>query len=287
MLSRRRFAALVPFLFLLISNAFAAGPGLALTTILDGDAQLLRGESKFTLLEGTPLQADDLLEVSDKGRLLRIEYADGVKLDLGPGTRVLLAPHLAGDRGRARVYLLRGWAKVSVPAKMAPVAVITPVFDAISISGNAVLAVLPEGAQAFAEAGEIALRFAQAGTAPLTLKPNEWMGLAPGAKPSVSARPGQAFVQQVPRPFLDPLPSRAGLFAGKEREPKRVGDLAYADAQPWLDSTEPLMRKLALARWRALHRNAEFRAGLLAGMKAHPEWQPVLFPPPPVNASSR
>jgi hypothetical protein len=286
MLSRRQFSALLPFSC--SCNAFGAGPGLALTTILDGESTLVRADSKFTLAEGVVLQADDIIDVSDRsGKLVRIEFSDGVKLDLGPSARLMLAPRLAGERGRARAYLLRGWAKMTVPAKTAPAALLTPIFDATSITANAVLALMPEGAQAFAETGEIALRFALPSMPTLTLKTNEWMNLplVQGAgKPALSPRPGPGFVQQVPRPFLDPLPSRAALFAGKEREPKPVGAVSYADAQPWIDNPEAAMRKLALTRWRALARNSEFRAGLLAGMKAHPEWQPVLFPPPPASA---
>ena len=111
------------------------------------------------------------------------------------------------------------------------------------------------------------------------------MNLPTHGRPAVSPHPGPGFVQQVPRPFLDSLPSRAALFAGKERAAKPVGPLSYADAQDWLDNPDPALRRLALQRWRALARGSEFRAGLVMGMKGHPEWQPVLFPPAP--AASR
>lgn len=263
-----------------VSPAWAAGSGLALTTILDGEAALLRGETRLQLVEGVALQADDIVELPEKsGRLLRIEFADGLCLDLGPGARALLAPRLPGERGRARAYLLGGWAKLTLPPKGQPALLLTPGFDAGGIDGNAVLAALPDGAgQAFAEAGRIELRMA--GAAPIALKTNEWMSLPPaGGKPVVHPHPGPAFVQQVPRPFLDPLPSRAALFAGKERTPKSVGMISYADAQDWMDNPDPALRRLALTRWRGLLRSNEFRAGALMGLKAHPEWQPLLFPP--------
>jgi len=266
--------------------AWAAGSGLALATILDGEAQLLRGESRLQLAEGVALQTDDIVELPEKsGRLLRIEFSDGLRLDLGPGARALLAPRLPGERGRARAYLLRGWAKVTMAPKGQPALLLTPGFDAAGIDGNAVLAALPDGAgQAFAEAGRIELRMAgppnAKSAASIALKTNEWMSLPPGGgRPVVNPHPGPAFVQQVPRPFLDPLPSRAALFTGKEREPKSVGMISYADAQEWIDNPDPALRRLALARWRSLLRSSEFRAGALMGLKAHPEWQPVLFPP--------
>lgn len=249
-------------------------------TILDGEALLLRDNARLALAEGVRLQADDILEVPDKARLLRIEFADGLSLALGPGTRAQLAPRLPGERGRARLYLLHGWAKISV-GKGAAAGLASPLFDASGISADAVFALLPEGGQVFAETGELSLRPSQPGSPALLLKPGAAsVLLAPSAKPVQTARPAGAFLQQVPRPFLDALPLRAALFQGKEREPKRLADITYADAQPWIDA-EPMLRRAAVTRWRALARNPDFKRGLLADMKAHPEWEPVLFPPPP------
>jgi len=286
-LSRRQLllSFCVPPCVTAVLPARAAAPGLAIVTILDGEAFLLRGEGRLQLAEGVALQADDIVELPEKsGRLLRIEFADGLRLDLGPGARALLAPRLPGERGRARAYLLNGWAKLTMAPKGQPALLLTPGFDAGGIDGNAVLAALPDGAgQAFAESGQIELRMASPpGAAPIALKTNQWMSLPPaGGRPVVNPHPGPAFVQQVPRPFLDPLPSRAALFAGKERTPKSVGPVSYADAQDWMDNPDPALRRLALARWRGLLRSNEFRAGALMGLKAHPEWQPVLFPPQP------
>ena len=32
-------------------------------------------------------------------------------------------------------------------------------------------------------------------------------------------------------------------------------------------------------RWRRLAAEPRFRSGLVAGLKAHPEWTPILYPP--------
>lgn len=264
-------------LFLL--PAGAAPPPLALVTILDGEATLLRGGERFALAEGLRLQADDLLELGDKARLLRIEYPDGTSLSLGPLTRALLGPQQASSS-----YLLRGWAKLAVASKAAPGALATPLLGLSGVVGSAVVAVLPEGAQVFAETGPLQLTR----PTPQTLKPGEWLAIAPDAKIQRHTGPSAAFIQQVPRPFLDALPARAALFSGKAVEPKRVGDITYADAQPWLDAPDPALRRLALNRWKPLARHAEFRRALVADLKAHPEWEPVLFPPaPPASAASR
>ncbi|WP_158080977.1 hypothetical protein, partial [Pelomonas sp. KK5] len=158
---------------------------------------------------------------------------------------------------------------------------LTPLFDARG-EGNAVLALLPDGgAQAFAETGALTLRFTALGNTTLTLRQGEWMNLGTGraGKPALSAHPGPDFVRQVPRGFLDPLPTRADKFAGRPREAKPVGAISYADAKPWIDHADPALRRLALLRWKQLAKKTEFRAGLVAGIKTHPEWQVILYPP--------
>jgi len=108
--------------------------------------------------------------------------------------------------------------------------------------------------------------------------------LAAGAKPELASRPTPALVQAMPRAFMDTLPSRAAAFAGKDVTPKPLGQVSWADAQPWIDA-EPALRRGFVKRWRGLARVPEFRHGLVAGLKAHPEWDPVLNPPLPRPAS--
>src|SRR5436190_1159606 len=97
--------------------AFAAAP-VATVTILDGDAPVVvRDAAKLVLAEGVRLLPDDIVEAGDKTRLLRVEFADGAILDIGPATRLLLSPRLAGERAKrpAKVYLLQGFAKLTTP----------------------------------------------------------------------------------------------------------------------------------------------------------------------------
>jgi hypothetical protein len=90
-----------------------------------------------------------------------------------------------------------------------------------------------------------------------------------------------AFVQAMPPVFRDSLPLRAGAFTA-DVAPRRLGDMSYADAQPWIDAEAPLRRVFA-ARWRRLAADPAFRHGLVDGLKAHPEWTPILYPPPPAS----
>lgn len=248
-----------------------------LLTILDGDAFLLRGSDRLALAEGVELQQDDILQVPADSRLARIEYPDGLTLALGPGSNALVAPRLAGDRAGARIYLLAGWAKLAAP-KDVQATLASPTLDYSTTGGTAVLSLLPQGTQLFTESGDVMVTIA--GASARMLKAGELLGLqnAAGAKAEVGNRPTQAFVATLPRAFMDALPLRAAKFQDKTVEPRKLGPLAYADAQPWLDA-EPALRRASLARWRPLAKDPEFRRGLAAGIKAHPEWEPILSPP--------
>ncbi|HEX3141104.1 MAG TPA: hypothetical protein VHQ87_13675, partial [Rhizobacter sp.] len=111
--------------------AWAAAPQ-ATVTIADGEAVLIREATRYQLAEGVRLAKDDIIETTAKGRLLRIEFSDGVILDLGPESRAILAPRLS-ERARpaARMGLLRGLIKLTVPAALPPDAAsfASPAFD--------------------------------------------------------------------------------------------------------------------------------------------------------------
>lgn len=262
-----------------------ASDASALATILDGDATLLRDNSRLVMAEGVRVGADDIIELGPQARFMRLEFDDGRSTGFGPGARAWLAPRLAGDRAKTapRLYLLQGWLKFEA-SKDGAAALATPWFDVSGLTRNAVLLVQPAQALVFAEAGEVVVRpWRPAGAAPITLKAGEMLTFNGSDKPVLTSRPTPAFLQAVPRTFLDTLPARAGKFKDQPTAPKRVADLVYADVQDWINA-EPALRKPSMARWKPLARNPAFRKSLVDDLKAHPEWQPVLFPPPPASA---
>src|SRR5438270_13039788 len=116
----------LPFLrcaFALLALALAFAPVAAraasvigLTTIVDGEAVLVREVARFALVEGVALEPGDIVESGAKTGIVRIELADGTVLDLGPDTRLLLAPRGRGP-ALARVaglYILPGWIKLAL-----------------------------------------------------------------------------------------------------------------------------------------------------------------------------
>lgn len=278
---------LATVLLLLVGAAAHAAPAAqppALVSILDGEAALLRDSGRFGAAEGVRLAAGDLLETGPQTRLLRLEFTDGAIVDLGPSTRALVAPRLGmrGQAAAAHVYVLQGWFKLIQPAGGAPVpaGVLTPAYALGEPAGQQVAAVDADGGfQLFCEAGAVALqdRAARPAPPPVRLKAGEFFARRGSGKAAVAPRPTPAFIQSVPRSFLDPLPTRAALFKGREVAPRRLGDLAYTDAAAWL-AAEPMLRSHFASRWRALARRPDFRAGLVEHMREHPEWDRIVFP---------
>ncbi len=270
---------------------WAAAP-LATATIVDGEVLLVRGASRLQLAEGVRLAKDDIVENTAKGRLVRIEFSDGLIVDLGPESRALLAPKLMGDRARfaSRLHLLRGVAKVTVPKPLPPAAAAfsSPGFDVTGVARSAVFIVQAGEAFAFAESGEVVLSERSRGRAAgsTSLKNGEFYAHVGDSKPTVTTRPTPAFIQRLPRAFLDTLPARAALFSSRGVEPKLLGEISFADAQDWIDA-ESLRAQFA-ARWRALAQYPAFREGVAANMSAHPEWDRILYPekylPKPASA---
>jgi hypothetical protein len=262
----------------LFASAAPPAAPLATLTIVDGEAVLIREAARYAPAEGVRLLREDIVETGTQGRLLRLEFPDGLIADLGPATRLQIAPKLAG-RAPGRFYLLQGWVKVTAPASLASPVFNTPLFDASAIAQRAVVLVQPQDANAFAEAGEVALTELLDGR-PLgnvTLKGEQFLTRAGAARASVAPRPTAAFIQRVPKDFLDTLPSRLERFKTREVDPTRLSGIAYDDVAAWIDAEAGLRAGFVL-RWKGEARNADFRRGLVGTLRAHPEWDRTLFP---------
>lgn len=270
LLPGRRLAAwLLAVVLLLCGSASRAADANAIVTILDGEATLIRGTARFGLAEGVRLQAGDIVTTAPAARLLRIELADGRALNLGGATQLLLAPHFTGGRRPpADAYLLQGWAKGNL-------ALASAALDLREPGGKAVMHVQADSVQVFTESGSAVLEEHRADAAPVTLKPGQFFQRQ-GAAHGVAPRPSAEFIAQVPRPFLDTLPARAALFKARVVAPKPQPAPTYGDLQPWLDA-EPALRRSYVSRWMPLARG-EFRKALVADLRAHREWERILFP---------
>lgn len=267
---------------LLLTAAPAWAAALATATIADGEVQLVRDTTRHAAAEGVRLVKDDIVETTAKTRFVRIEFADGVILDLGPESRALIAPRFSGERAKqpSRFHLLRGTAKLTVPKPLTPAAGSFTIAntDITGVAKSAVFAAQGPELQVFAESGEVTLQERRAGkvVAKATVKNSEFYSRAADGKANSTPRPTGPFIQKLPRAFMDTLPSRAAAFASRDVAPKPLADISYPEAEPWIDAEG--LRAYFVTRWKPLAQNAAFREGLAANMANHPEWDRILFP---------
>ena len=266
----------------------AAPASMATATIVESFTLLIRDASKLALAEGVRLLPGDIVETTPQAALLRLELADGTLVDLGPATRLMLAPALApgkpGERPRRSplIYVLQGWVKLTAAADVAEdkLQLTLPGLELSGVSGRVVVAVQARGMQAFAESGPVGVANVAdgaGGAAAVKLKTGGFLSRSGSDKPVALPRPPAEFIQQVPRAFLDSLPARAERFKGRDVAPKSLGAPSYAEVQPWLVA-EPALRLRFLTQWRVPAQSAAFRQGLLADLRLHPEWDRVLNP---------
>jgi len=287
----------IVLLLLCLAGVLARGAHAApIATIVEGESSIVRDASRVALAEGVRLANDDLVDTTAQTKLLRIEFDDGLMLLVAPESRLWIAPKFSADRAApraARIYLLSGTVKLTTKAETS---IATPLFDLKSNGRDTVISVGGSGGAVFAESGDVQIvertktrnGATTAGPA-LTVKTGEYYARPGADKGKTAPRPDPEFIKRLPRAFLDPVPSRAALFAAREVAGKPLGAIDYAGAQPWIDA-EAALRPAFLARWRPLASQAEFRKGLIAGLRGHPEWDRTLFPekylPKPASGAS-
>lgn len=272
-------AALIAELAAVLVPATAMAAPIGLVTIVDGGALvLLRDTQRHAATEGLRLQAEDILRSGAQTALARLELDDGTTLDLGPSTELLLRPGAHPGPGPLQAYLLRGWLKVGTRGGVAGIGL--PQAEPARVGGSSVLLIASSGRMVFVESGS-----AEVGAQ--TLREGDAFVQRPGEPAAVQRRPPAALMEGLPRGFVDALPRRAARFEKTPGEPGSGEPVRYADVAAWLNAEAPL-RTTFVPRFAARARDREFRAGLVAELRAHPEWDRTLFPekyrPKPVVA---
>jgi hypothetical protein len=258
--------------------ANAAEP-VGVVTILEGDATLIRGLSRFGLSEGARLSGNDLVETG-KSTFLRIEFTDGAIADLGPATRVQVNRPTLRKNDRPAFYLLSGWLKLSAGKLGAGIkaSIASPQFDAVGLDSESVEQVQSGASAVFAENGPLrVLDHSRGAAAPIQIKTGDFLVLRTDEAPKVLQRPAHEFLASLPRPFEDTLPSRLARFSGRDVAIKPLGAFTYAEVEGWLDA-EPVIRRRFVYEWAAKADDDAFRQHLEARLTRHPEWERVLYP---------
>jgi hypothetical protein len=264
----------------------------AAVTLLEGQAAVLRGTARFALAEGVRLQSGDIVEVGDKG-LAQIEFVDGLILSLGPGARFYAAalvarPAKAG--GISELYLMRGWTKFANGKTAAPFRLSTPVFGLAAAETIGVAQVGDAEGAIFVETGEVRVAegFVKAvPSSPIRVRGGEFYTRKSEQRGGVQPRPAGAFVSAMPRGYMDNLPARAAKWKDREVQPRPLGELAYGDIEMWLKAPPEIRRAVMRPFIPKANQDVAFRSALVANLRSHPEWDPILFPekykpkPPP------
>ncbi len=265
---------------LLICTVTCAWAQMAGTlTLAEGKITLIRGATVYAMAEGTKVQAGDILHTDAKEQA-QIEVQGGLRFNLGATTQVLLL-NLPGGRGETDIVVLNGWVKFALKKpETGALRFHTPTTQILVEDGTGVLHAGSNIAEIYVETGAVKLtELGKQGAAGSvrSLKGGNFIGRT-GDQPAATAdRPPPQFVNAMPRHFRDNLHVFIGRLKDKIVEPKREHDAAYAEVEAWLKAGLPV-RRTFVNRFQTRARDAEFRKGLVDNLRAHPEWDPVLFP---------
>jgi len=256
---------------MLLSIGAAAEVGVV--TLVEGNARLLRGATWYKLVPDTRVEEADIIEASDRSHA-QIEFAAGSLADLVGAGKVYLAP-TAVKPAPAIVNMPNGWLKIAV--KPPGLRLRTVPFDLVVVDGILVVHANGPAADFFVESG---------GGKLVELMPNGADGPARdvksgeyGSKSTTAAfttvpRAPKAFVDAMPRHFVDPLPTLAARIKSK---PALVAEreVTYAEAEPWLAGRD---RPVFERRFASRLRDPAFRNAMLPNIARYPAWDRLLNP---------
>jgi len=246
-------------------------------TMVEAPLRVIRGSTVLRGAEGVRLRAGDILESASAG-FVQIEFLAGTVTALGPSTRVLLL-RTGGKGGEpTQLVLLSGWLKGETGADSGAYCYASPLLAATTRGGTVLLHASGDAAAIFLESGSAHIskvnpdgRLAQAEATGGT-----FFSRRTGRSMVSNSRPDEAFLNGMPRPFRDTLPSRLSRFP-KPVAAARDHEVSYAEIQAWL-TMPATWRRGFVERFQPRLRDAEFRKEVEAHAKDHPEWNAVLHP---------
>jgi len=262
----------------------AAVQDVGSVTLIEGSVGVIRDTTVLHGTEGMRLRQGDIIESSAKG-FVQLEFVGGAIVALGPSSRLYIVRHgLAGKAGsdgtRADLVLLSGWMKGESNANAGSYRYNSPTLAATTGSGTLVFHSDGNGCDIFVESGSATIsEVIPSGSlrSPTTGKAGQFFSRPAGKNVASTSRPSAAFIDSMPLPFRDTLPSRLGHFNGKTVEPKVEHQVTYIEIQPWL-TMPPSWRGGFVERFEPRLKDPEFRKQLEAHLAVYPEWEPALHP---------
>jgi len=259
-------------------------------TMLEGSLKLIRGTAVYKVdrtFQGMQLRQGDLFE-SSEGGFAQFEFAGGTIVALGPSSKVFLYRLSTGHkRGAApgqpvaNLILLSGWLKGESSATAGTFRYSNSLLSLASANGSILIHLDAEGCDAYVESGSATLDESPSEAVSKhtgAAKAGQFFSRKAGKNLTTLTRPSPSFVQSMPIPFNDTLPSLAAHYADKKPpEPKTDHTVTFADLQPWL-ALPSGWRKGFVERFAPLLSDHEFRDQMEARLTQYPEWDPVLHP---------
>ena len=242
-------------------------------TLVEGPARLLRGATWYKLVAGTRVEEADVIEAPDRSQA-QIELAAGPLANLVGSARVYLVPRPVKTAPQL-LNMPAGWLKFV--AKPPGVRVRTLPFDLVVVDGIVVVHADGPAVEFFVESGSaklVELTPSGADGPARDIKSGEYIARSATGALTSSQRPPKAFVDALPRHFVDPLPTLAARIKSK---PALVVDheITYAEAEPWLAGRD---RATFEKRFASRLRDPAFRAAVLPNLARYPTWDRMLNP---------
>ena len=255
----------------LIAASAAAETGIV--TLVEGGPRLLRGTTWYKLVVGAHVEEADIIEAPERSQT-QLELASGSRMNLVGGGKIYLVP--ATPKGSPILAALpMGWLKVATKAPGARVR--TAAFDLVV--GDGVLVVRANGPAVdfFVESGSarlIELAANGADGAARDVKSGEYASKSATGALATGQRAPKAFIDAMPRHFVDALPTLADRIKAK---PTLVVDheVTYAEAEPWLAGRD---RAAFERRFASRLRDPAFRSAALPNLARYPMWDRMLNP---------
>jgi len=250
-------------LLLCLLGAAHAGAQPALVTLAEGTPKVLRGATWYKLVPGLVLEDADIVTVGGKQQV-QVETATGSIVNVTGETTIVVS---LGKDGALALAVPAGFLKVA--AKMPALRIRTPQVEIAA--GDAIVVAHADAFEVFVEAG--AARLTDTAGTPRDAKRGEYWTKSGATLASKPLAP-KAFVDALPRNYIDPLPSLASRIKSK---PALVADhdITFAEAEPWLAGKD---RAVYEKRFVARLRDPVFRKAVAPTVARYPMWDRILNP---------
>lgn len=259
------------------------GQEVGVVTLTEGPPlKLIRGTSVFMVGEGTRLSPGDIVECADRG-LAQLEIDGGTIIALHGDSRLFLFSFASGRRSRSNaqeLVLLKGWLKAETRAGDGAYRFHTPLLTAATRDGTLLIHATSESVDVFLESGSGSVEENDGrrhSNRAVDGKPGQYFSRIADKEIASLPRPSAPFIASVPISFQDTLPPRRQALRSKPVQPKPDHDVSYAEIADWL-TIDRRWRRGFVRQFTPRLRDASFRQALAAGLRAHPEWDRVLYP---------